>query len=126
MDAHAPRRTTDPERHAAHAGYSERSFIRRFHAETGLPLLRWLHGQRVQKARRLLERTDSDLEAVASATGIRDRRHLTPALRSRARDDTERVPEDMGRSPGVGRLSAACRRTLLDVASAVTAHGRWS
>ena len=55
---------------AAHAGYSERSFLRRFHAETGLPPLRWLHGQRVQEARRLLERTDSDLEAVASATGF--------------------------------------------------------
>lgn len=55
---------------ANHAGYSERSFIRRFHAETGLPPLRWLHGQRVQAARRLLEHTDSDLEAIASATGF--------------------------------------------------------
>lgn len=55
---------------AAHAGYSERSFIRRFHAETGLPPLRWLHGQRVQEARRLLEHTDADLEAIASATGF--------------------------------------------------------
>ena len=55
---------------AAHAGYSERSFIRRFRAETGAPPLRWLHEQRVQAARRLLERTDSDLEAIASATGF--------------------------------------------------------
>lgn len=55
---------------AAHAGYSERSFSRRFRAETGLPPLRWLHGQRVQEARRLLETTDADLEAVAAATGF--------------------------------------------------------
>lgn len=55
---------------AAHAGYSERSFIRRFHAETGLPPVRWLHGQRVQAARRLLEHTESDLEAIAVATGF--------------------------------------------------------
>jgi transcriptional regulator GlxA family with amidase domain len=55
---------------AAHAGYSERSFIRRFHGETGLPPVRWLHGQRVQAARRLLEHSDADLEAIASATGF--------------------------------------------------------
>lgn len=55
---------------AAHAGYSERSFLRRFQAETGLPPLRWLHGQRVQEARRLLERSGSDLEAIAAATGF--------------------------------------------------------
>ena len=55
---------------AAHAGYSERSFIRRFRAETGVPPLRWLHGQRVQAARRLLETSDADLEAIAAATGF--------------------------------------------------------
>ena len=55
---------------AAHAGYSERSLIRRFRAETGLPPLRWLHGQRVEAARRLLETTALPLEDVAAATGF--------------------------------------------------------
>ena len=70
---------------AAHAGYSERSFIRRFHAETGLPPLRWLHAQRVQEARRLLEHTDSDLETIAIATGFSSaatlRLHFTRTLK---------------------------------------------
>ena len=55
---------------ADHAGYSERSFIRRFRAETGLPPGRWLHAQRVQAARRLLETTDLPLEAVAHRCGF--------------------------------------------------------
>ncbi len=69
---------------AAHAGYSERSLIRRFRAETGLPPLRWLHAQRVEAARRLLETTDRPLEQVAAATGFGTaatlRTHLGRAL----------------------------------------------
>lgn len=71
---------------AAHAGYSERSFIRRFRAETGLPPLRWMHAERVQHARRLLEESDADLEAVAAASGFGTaatlRIHFARALRT--------------------------------------------
>jgi AraC family transcriptional activator FtrA len=55
---------------AAHAGYSERSFIRRFRAETGEPPLRWLTRERVREARRLLEGTDLPVEVVAARCGF--------------------------------------------------------
>ena len=55
---------------AAHAGYSERSFIRRFRAETGLPPARWLHLQRVEAARALLEGSADSLEDVAQRCGF--------------------------------------------------------
>lgn len=55
---------------AAHAGWSERSFIRRFRAETGAPPLRWLTRERVLEAQRLLERTDLPVEAIAARCGF--------------------------------------------------------
>lgn len=55
---------------ARHAHVSERSFLRRFHAETGTSPLRWLHGRRVAHARRLLEETDLPVEAVATRCGF--------------------------------------------------------
>lgn len=55
---------------ARHAGWSERSFARRFAAETGTSPLRWLHAQRVLEARRLLEATDLPVELVAQRCGF--------------------------------------------------------
>jgi transcriptional regulator GlxA family with amidase domain len=55
---------------AAHAGYSERTFARRFRAETGTTPLRWLLAERVLAARQMLERTDAPVETVASACGF--------------------------------------------------------
>jgi len=55
---------------ARHAGYSARSFARRFQAETGTSPLRWLIGQRVEHARRLLESTDLPVEHVAERAGF--------------------------------------------------------
>ena len=55
---------------AAHAGWSERTFLRRFRAETGTAPLRWLHAARVRRARELLESTDLPVEEVASRTGF--------------------------------------------------------
>jgi transcriptional regulator GlxA family with amidase domain len=55
---------------ARHALMSERSFARRFRAETGTTPLRWLIDQRVAHARRLLERTDLPVEAVAAQSGF--------------------------------------------------------
>jgi transcriptional regulator GlxA family with amidase domain len=55
---------------AEHACVSERTFARRFAAETGLPPLQWLHVQRVDAARAALETTDASVDAVADACGF--------------------------------------------------------
>lgn len=55
---------------ASHAGYSERSFMRRFRAETGQSPLRWLTRARVLEAQRLLEGTDLPVEVVAARCGF--------------------------------------------------------
>jgi len=55
---------------ARHAGYSERTFARRFRAETGTTPLQWLIVQRILKARALLEAGDLPIEAVARQCGF--------------------------------------------------------
>lgn len=56
---------------------SERSFARRFLAETGTSPHRWLTRQRVLRARQLLEETTWGMEAIAAACGF------TPAAKMR-------------------------------------------
>ncbi|MGN6189325.1 MAG: GlxA family transcriptional regulator [Conexibacter sp.] len=55
---------------ARHAHTSERTFNRRFRQETGTTPLKWLHAQRVDHARRLLEGTDLPIETVAQRCGF--------------------------------------------------------
>ena len=55
---------------ARHACTSERTFNRRFRAETGTTPLRWLHAQRVDHARRLLEASELPVETVAQRCGF--------------------------------------------------------
>ncbi|HET6447911.1 MAG TPA: helix-turn-helix domain-containing protein [Conexibacter sp.] len=55
---------------ARHACTSERTFARRFHQETGTTPLRWLHAQRIDHARRLLETSDLPVESVARRCGF--------------------------------------------------------
>jgi transcriptional regulator GlxA family with amidase domain len=55
---------------ARHAGYSPRSFARRFRAETGTTPLQWLIGRRVAEAQRLLEGTALSVEDVAARCGF--------------------------------------------------------
>jgi transcriptional regulator GlxA family with amidase domain len=69
---------------ARHALVSERTLARRFLAETGTTPLRWLHSQRVLRARELLERTRLPVEEVARRSGFGTatslRTHLGRAL----------------------------------------------
>jgi AraC family transcriptional activator FtrA len=55
---------------ASRAGYSTRTFARRFVDETGTTPLRWLTAQRLHEARRLLEASDVSVEEVAQRTGL--------------------------------------------------------
>lgn len=55
---------------AAHALVSERTFARRFSAETGVPVLRWLLAQRVDAARAALEATDASVDEIAARCGF--------------------------------------------------------
>src|SRR5215213_9291372 len=55
---------------ARQAGYSTRSFARRFRAETGTTPLQWLIGRRVAEAQRLLEGTDLPVDTVAARAGF--------------------------------------------------------
>jgi transcriptional regulator GlxA family with amidase domain len=55
---------------AARAHMAPRTFARRFQQETGTTPLRWLIGQRVLYAQRLLEQTDHPVETVATRVGF--------------------------------------------------------
>ncbi|MFD3933901.1 GlxA family transcriptional regulator [Streptomyces sp. NPDC058611] len=64
---HEPLRLTDLARQEA---MSVRTFTRRFREESGISPGQWITGQRVERARRLLELTDLPVEQVARETGF--------------------------------------------------------
>lgn len=64
---HLPLTLTDL---AGHAAVSVRTLIRRFRDRTGQSPLQWLVGQRVDRARQLLETTDLGLEDIARRSGF--------------------------------------------------------
>ncbi len=84
---------------ARHAACSERTFARRFRAETGTTPLQWLLGQRVLHARRLLEATDLPVEHVADAAGF----GTAASLRAHFRRATATTPLAYRRTFGVAR-----------------------
>jgi transcriptional regulator GlxA family with amidase domain len=55
---------------AAHQSVAPRTLVRRFRAATGLPPLQWLLGQRIQRARQLLESTDDPPARIAESCGL--------------------------------------------------------
>ncbi len=72
---------------AGRAAMSTRTFSRRFCEEVGQTPLQWLTGQRVERARHLLEETDLPVDRVAAAVGfgtaVSLRQHSTPRWASR-------------------------------------------
>ncbi|MER7790868.1 helix-turn-helix domain-containing protein [Streptomyces sp. NPDC097640] len=71
---------------AGHAHLSERTFIRRFIAETGLPPMKWLQLARINHAKQPLERSDAtnrhDRPPQRSRHGGQLPHTLHPALRT--------------------------------------------
>jgi transcriptional regulator GlxA family with amidase domain len=64
----AQRHTLDELAHRAHL--SRRTFIRRFHQETGLSPIAWLTSARLDWARELLETTTVPVERIAGLSGL--------------------------------------------------------
>jgi transcriptional regulator GlxA family with amidase domain len=103
---------------ASMAHMSPRTFARRFVQETGTTPLRWLTGQRILHAQRLLEDTEETVDRVAERAGFgnamalrhhfRTWRGTTPA----AYRSTFRASEVAGQGPGSkerGRRSSGVR-----------------
>jgi len=67
---------------AGHAAMSERTFHRVFVAATGTTPGRWLVGQRVRHAQRLLETSDLPVERVAERSGLGTPANLRRRMRS--------------------------------------------
>ncbi|MFD3546382.1 GlxA family transcriptional regulator [Streptomyces sp. NPDC058655] len=78
---HEPLRLTELARQES---MSVRTFTRRFREESGISPGQWITGQRVERARRLLERTDLPVEQVARETGFGTaqslRKHVQAAI----------------------------------------------
>jgi transcriptional regulator GlxA family with amidase domain len=79
---------------ARHAGVSPRTLARRFTEETGTTPLQWVLAQRVLQARRLLEESGLDIEAVAVQSGFGS----APSLREHFRRATATTPTAYRRS----------------------------
>ena len=70
---------------ARRAGMSERTFCRRFDAQLGTSPARWLIGQRVIAAQRLLETTPLPVEAIADRIGMGSAANLRHHFRANVR-----------------------------------------
>lgn len=95
---------------ARHAHTSAASLHRRFKAETGTTPLAWLTTQRLQLARRLLERTDLPLEVVARRAGLGTAANLRALLRR----DVGLAPSAYRRQFGGGRASLGAPSVPVD------------
>jgi len=68
---------------AARANMSERTFARRFVADTGTTPRRWLTGQRILLAQQLLEETDETVDTIADRAGFGNATALRHHFRAR-------------------------------------------
>lgn len=79
---------------AAHAGYSARTFTRRFHAQVGTSPWRWVARRRIVRAQQLLEDSTLPVDQVAHRCGFA----TTVAFRRRFRETVHVSPSEYRRS----------------------------
>ncbi len=95
---------------AAKALMSERTFARRFLAETGTTPHKWLNQQRVLAARTLLERTDLSVEQIAGRVGF----NSAVVLRDHFREVIGMSPVAYRRRFGCGDEDGAVELTAVE------------
>ena len=78
----------------------ERTFCRRFFAQVGTSPARWLIGQRVIAAQRLLETTALAVEDIADCIGMGSARQPAPPLPRLPANDPDPLPADIRGSLG--------------------------
>jgi AraC family transcriptional activator FtrA len=83
---------------ARRAGMSERTFCRRFFAQLGTSPARWLIGQRVIAAQRLLETSPLPVETVAERVGMGSAANLRHHFRAQVRTTPTRYRQSFSTS----------------------------
>lgn len=90
---------------ARHADMPPRTFARKFRSEFRMTPMRWLAGQRLLEARRLLEATSLSVDDIAERCGLGS----AATLRAHLARELETTPTDYRRSHGNGAAAELAR-----------------
>ena len=80
IDTHITQNVT-LEQMAGKIGYSKHYLSRKFHQETGIPLVTYIHQRKVDSARYLLETTQKPLEEISEILGFGSRSYFTSVFK---------------------------------------------
>lgn len=92
---------------ARHAGMSERTFARRFLAETGTTPMSWLLDRRIDLARELLEDTGLGMDQIAGRCGLGSADNLRLHFRRRLHTTPTAYRRSFARQPSTTAVAAS-------------------